>query len=520
MDDLKKKIQGIVDIYISGDSTKAESLCKDIISKEPNIVFLHNLLGLIYVAQNKYNLALESYYKGLKIDPQNSQIFNNLGLLYSHDIPDNKKAEEYFKKSINLDPNLPESYNNLGSLYKSIDKFEEAIQYFEMAIKKNKNFFQAYHNLGTAYKAKGDFYKAEENLKKAIKINPGHTNTHRTLSGLIKYNKDTDHLTQLEKLYLKIDSKNVENKSNIAFALGKAYEDIEDFDKSFYFYNEGNNLYKKKINYLFKTDEESFYNTKKIFHKSIFEKYKNTGSKNKMPIFILGMPRSGTTLVEQILSSHKEVYGCGELDFINEIVNRKFGNNSLDLFFKNIVNFDESEFENLGDEYINKIKKIASNKIKATDKLPINFFWIGLIKLILPNSRVIHCFRNSRDNCFSIYKNHFPKGKINYSYDLNNIVNYYNLYNDLMIYWNKILPGFILNIKYEDIINNTENKVHEMLNFCNLKWDNNCLNFYKNKRIIKTASDVQVRSKIYNSSIDIWKKYKKNLDTYLNKLNV
>ena len=518
MNDLKKKIQAIVDIYMSGDSFKAEALCKDIMLKEPKIVFLHNLLGLIYVAQKKIILAIKSYEKGLEIDPKNSLIYNNLGLLFSHDLPDNKKAEEYFKKSILLNPNMPEAYNNLGSLYKSIDKPDEAIKYFNKSIEVNKEFFQAYHNLGTVYKSTGEFNKAKDNIKKAIKIYPKHTNSHRTLSGLIKYSKDEVHLGQLEKLFLEINDKDIENKTNIAFSLGKAYEDIKDYSKSFNYYNQGNNFYKKIINYSINDDKNIFKNTKNTFNKKLFDNFKNNGSDDDSVIFILGMPRSGSTLVEQILSNHKQVFGCGELDLINEIIFKKFGNNNLNIFFENIVDFNKKEFFNLGNEYVKKIKKISKNSIKATDKLPINFFWIGMIKLILPNSKIIHCFRDPKDNCFSIYKNHFPKGKINYSYDLESIVEYYNLYTDLMKYWNNLFPGSIFNIKYEELVNETKDEVRSMLNFCNLEWDNNCLNFYNSKRIIKTASDVQVRNKIYSSSINLWKNYKNNLEIYFNKL--
>ena len=519
MNDLKKKIQAIVDIYMSGDSFKAEALCKDIMLKEPKIVFLYNLLGLIYVSQKKIPLAIESYEKGLEIDPKNPLIYNNLGLLFSHDLPDNKKAEEYFKKSILLNPNMPEAYNNLGSLYKSIDKFDEAIKYFNKSIEVNKEFFQAYHNLGTIYKSTGEFNKAKNNLKKAIGINPKHTNSHRTLSGLIKYSEDEVHLNQLENLFLEVKDSDIENKTNIAFSLGKAYEDMKDYSKSFNYYSQGNDLYKKLTNYSISEDKNFFKDIKNTFNNELFSKFKNNGSNDDSVIFILGMPRSGSTLIEQILSNHEKVFGCGELDLISKIIFKRFGNNDLNLFFENVVSFNKNEFLNLGEEYIKKIKIISKNSIKATDKLPINFFWIGMIKLILPNSKIVHCYRDPKDNCFSIYKNHFPKGKINYSYDLKNIVEYYNLYNDLMKHWNNFFSDSIFNIKYEDLINKTEENVRDMLNFCNLKWDTKCLNFHNNTRIIKTASDVQVRNKIYSSSVGIWKNYKNNLEIYFNKLN-
>ena len=165
------------------------------------------------------------------------------------------------------------------------------------------------------------------------------------------------------------------------------------------------------------------------------------------------------------------------------------------------------------------MKRISNNSTRYTDKLPENFFWIGFIKLILPKSKIIHCSRNSKDNCLSLFKNHFPTGRMDYAYDLNKIVEYYNLYQDLMQHWHQTLPNFVYNIKYENLISNTETEIRKLLNFCNLTWSDKCLNFHDNERIVKTASDVQARSKIYSSSINSWKKYEKYLKNYFLKFN-
>ena len=172
----------------------------------------------------------------------------------------------------------------------------------------------------------------------------------------------------------------------------------------------------------------------------------------------------------------------------------------------------------IGKDYVQKIKSISNNSERSTDKLPINFFSVGFIKIILPNSRIIHCYRDSKDNCSSIFKTHFASGRVNFAYDLNEIVQYYNLYNDLMIYWNKVLPNFIYNIKYENLIFHTEPTIKNLVKFCNLKWDNACLNFHNNNRPIQTASDTQARNKIYKDSINSWKNYEKYLRKYLVKI--
>ena len=236
----------------------------------------------------------------------------------------------------------------------------------------------------------------------------------------------------------------------------------------------------------------------------MFDKYKNTWiSHDYSPIFVIGMPRSSTTLVEQILSNHSKVYGAEEVEFIPNLAREKF---------------DECDLQKIGEEYVNKMKNISSNSDRTTDKLPANFLYVGFIKLILPRSKIIHCYRNSKDNCLSIFKNQFSSKKIKFAYDMNEIVSYYSLYENLMNYWKTTLPNFIYEIKYENLVLDTKNEIKNLLLNCDLDWSNNCLNFHNNNRPVKSASDTQIRSKIYNSSINSWKNYEKHLNKYFNKL--
>ena len=232
------------------------------------------------------------------------------------------------------------------------------------------------------------------------------------------------------------------------------------------------------------------------------------------------MPRSGTTLLEQILASHSKVFGADEVLFIPKLINKYFNQNNINLFLQGKFNFEKSNLKKMGEEYIMLMNALSKNSKRTTDKLPANFLNIGLIKLILPKSKIIHCYRNPKDNIFSIFKNHFPGNKITFASDLRETVAYYNLYSDLMKFWNNLLPDFVLNIKYENLINNTEHEVRRILNFCDLDWENSCLKFYDTKRPVKSASDTQVRNKIYTSSINLWKKYEKFLNKYYDKLDV
>ena len=285
--------------------------------------------------------------------------------------------------------------------------------------------------------------------------------------------------------------------------MGKAYEDTKNFEQSFIHYKEANLLQRKKIDFSLKLEEEKFKEIKNIYNKKLFDKYKNCGCADYSPIFVIGMPRSCTTLVEQILSSHSKVYGAEEVEFIPNLIKKKF---------------DKDNLKKIGEEYIAKMKDISNNSERTTDKLPINFLHVGFIKLILPKSKIIHCYRNPKDNCLSIYKTHFISGKVKFAYQLDEMVEYYNLYRDLMNHWNNLLPNFIFNIKYENLVNNPESEIKNLVENCNLNWDNKCLNFHNNKRPIKTASDTQARTKIYKSSINSWRNYEKYLNEYFIKL--
>ncbi len=517
MENLKIKIQLVVDLYRLRDFVKAEGICNQLISENPKNVFLYNLLGLILVGQDKIDDALNCYQKGIDLDQNNAMIYNNIALLYTNNKFDNKKAEYFYNKSIKANPINPEAYNNLGTLYKSVDRFEEAINCFKKAIDNNSKFVQAYHNLGNIYITVGKISEAKKTLFEAISVDPYYTNSHRTLSRLVKYNKEDDHFKKLKKINNEKNIK-ISDKINIAFALGKAYEDMNDYKNSFKMYQEANTLHDERIKYSIVRDKNRFKNIKNIFHKELFEKFRNTGFLNSSPIFILGMPRSGTSLVEQILSSHSEVFGAGERIIIVKLLQKYFGEKNLSLFFEDDKNFNKDLFSIIGKEYVSAIKNISDNSARFTDKLPENFFWIGLIKLILPNAKILHCSRDPRDNCFSLFKNYFPNNSLDYSYNLHNVVEYYNLYYDLMNYWKNLFPKFIFEVKYENLVSNTEKEIRSMLNFCDLQWDNKCLDFYKNKRAVKTASDVQARNKIYSSSINLWKKYENFFKLYFDKL--
>ena len=513
---LQKEIEKLLNLYNSKKLFKAESLNRKLIQNYPNVVILYNILGLILTEQDRINEAIEIYEKGIEINPEYAMIYNNLGTIYKSRA-EYKKAEYYYKKSINLDNKISEPHNNLGSLYLAINEIKKAELSFKRSLAINSKFYISYYNLGILYKNIGKFKEAKDYLLKSIELNTNFYSAHRTLSQLIKYRKNDDHLDLLKKIYYN-SKKNNEQSSDIIFALGKALEDLKDYENSFKYYDEANNLRRKQINFSINKEKSEFDNIKKIFDENLFNKYYNSGNLNSSAIFIVGMPRSGTTLVEQIISSHPKVFGGDEVYFLPDLIKNNFYIKQGELLSKQNINIKKEDLKAIGQKYINDLMKISNKSEKVTDKLPINFKWIGLIKLMLPNSIIIHCARNSKDNCLSIFKNFFVNKSLNFAYNLDEIVNFYNLYHNLMKHWKKILPKFIIDIEYEQIIENPEQQIRILLEKCNLSWNKNCLKFYENKRPIKTASDIQARKKIYKSSVNSWINYKKNLQNSFQKL--
>jgi hypothetical protein len=231
------------------------------------------------------------------------------------------------------------------------------------------------------------------------------------------------------------------------------------------------------------------------------------------------MPRSGTSLVEQIISSHPDVFGGGELSYLANSINKHFNYVDPLVFFGSVRNEKGSNFYKIGQDYIELVNNFSQDKKYFTDKMPVNFRLIGFIKIALPDAKVIHCQRIAQDTCLSIFKNYFGKDVMPWAYNQQELNLYYKNYRKLMDYWNKILPNFIYNVSYENLTNNQEEESKKLIKYCGLDWHESCLNFYKNKRSVSTASANQVRQNIYTSSINTWKNYEGHLIELFNGLN-
>ncbi len=504
--DLKSEISILVKRFENGRFKDVIDKSIILLKKNDND-FLWNLLGLSFQKINKLNKSIDCFENAINLNSKNFSAFNNIGLSYKK-IKKYSKAEEYLLKSLELNPNYINALVNMGNIKNDTCFFDEALKYYKKALSLNKKLPLIYFNISNVYQTINDIENAKKYLNKAISIDETFTMADQKLSKFENYTNNNAHLkNMIEKLEL--NNLNNNQKVYLYFALSKAYKDLKNYDQSFYYLNLGNKLQRQLLSFdinFYKSFSEKI---KSIFSKINFNDYKKNGN-GKNYIFIIGMPRSGTTLIEKIISTHSTVSTISESNFIPE---KTFKNVNKD--FEEIKKFLNSNLENDYKEFLKSFN--IKNKI-IIDKTLTNFWYLGFIKSFFPNSKIIHISRNPKDNCLSIYENLFdvPEG---WNSNEEELAEYYSIYQDMMKYWNEIFNKTILNVEYEDLIMNSENKIKEIIKYCDLSWENECLNFYNNNNPIKTISVNQANKPIYKSSINKFKIFEKHLNTLFSKLN-
>jgi len=504
-----KKIESNIQILLNlFNATKYDLVIpksKKLIREFPEYLILYNILGSAYQNTGRLSLAQDIFLKGYKMEPNNIAIMNNLANVYKN-IGKIDLSENLFKKIIKKKPDYINAYINLGNLKRDNNDFKEAINLYKDALNINDEMPVILYSLALAYQGIGKFDLAIDYARKTLLIDRKFTRADILISQSTKYTVNNEHFIEMNLKINNLELKESE-KVNLLFALAKANEDLGLIEQSFNNLDLGNKINRKLIN--FNLDEEvSFYKKiKEVFHNIKTEKISDQNLFNKNIIFILGMPRSGTSLVEQIISSHSNVFGAGELPQLSKIINDNllFENTLSQEKIDNLLT-NESYRNQLREIYYAYLQRFKAKQAFITDKAPLNFRWIGLIKILFPNSKIIHCSRAPKDNCLSLYKNFF-EGGLNFSYNQKELGAYYKLYQDLMEFWNTKFTDSIYEAKYEQIIDSQQDEIKKIIKFCDLPWEENCLLFDKNVTPIKTMSTAQARQKIYKSSLNSFDKF-------------
>ena len=502
---LNQEIQILINRYKQGDYKNVLKKCSTLLKENPRNDFLWNLSGLSFQQIGNNKDAITSFQNAINHNQKNHSAKNNLAISYKN-INEYSKATKLLKELIEEYPNYINAYTNLANLQNETYFFDEALINFNKALDINKNSPEIHLNISNVFQSLNKIDEAKNHLNQALKINKNFTIADRNLSLLNSY-KNGENENHLKTMLDKLDNSEYSdtNKIFLNFGLGKAFEDRKDYNNSFKHFELGNNLkYKKTKNFIKKFQKKS-HDIKKYFKELNLNEIPKFKDEGKM-IFITGLPRSGTTLLEKIISSHSKVESISEVGFIfREITGSIFSDNIID---ENKINSFINQ--NLEKKFNNFLKSYNVKSNYIIDKSLNNFWYIGFIKIFFPNSKIIHSFRNPKDNCLSIYKNLFPTND-SWLYSQEDLGEYYLIYNDLMKFWNEIFEGGIYNCKYEELINDHTNKTKEIIKFCSLDWEENCLNHQDNKNPIKTLSINQANQKVYKTSINSSKFYENKL---------
>ena len=499
----------------------------------------HYNLGKAYLDQQKHHLALAAFSKAVKLQsnyadalflqantriqlgaiaeaqlgyeqviklaPGNFEAHNNLGSALQ-ELGNSEAAINHHKAAIALNPTFELAYLNLAYALVSLERNEEALGIYEDCLK-HCSSAKLYQNLGITLQQIGRMKDAQQAYLQAINIDPAMGSAYRHLAEITKVGGTGDiDISATVKAAFDVQGMDEDARKHLSFAWAKVNDGQKNYPEAFAAYKQGNDLKRKQHTYSKGTSNKLFETITSAYDEAFLSNTSNSNLSEDKPIFILGMPRSGTTLVEQIISSHSDVTGAGELVYMGD--QAKLFKGGQVAFHKRFPSMGVDQWEKIAQAYLTGLNSYDEGKPRITDKMPHNFLNIGMISKLLPNAKIIHCKRNPVANCLSIYKTYFgAKNSHLYAYNLKELAHYHNLYEDLMAHWRKVLPNRFYEVSYEKLTSNQEQESRQLIQYCGLEWQDACLDFYKTDRKVKTASALQVRQPMHNQSVGLWKRY-------------
>lgn len=494
---------------------KAIAHFRKALSLDPKYAAAHTQLGLAYIATNRDSAAVESLTKSVTLAPDPA-IFTHLGLTQFR-LENFDEAIAAFSQALALKPNNPDILCHLASSEVKRGQLDQAEQLYTAAIEGGDKRAATYFALAGVLRSLGKRHEAVQNYRWAIKANPDFAVAHRMIAFSEKYTEDNDDITAIRTAHTRAEP-GTPARMNLGFALGKVEEDLGHYGEAFTHIAEANRLHRQTISYDAYQSRHWAEATIDLFDAGLFARNAASGAPDKGPLFILGMPRSGTSLTEQILATHPAIYGAGEMRLISDILEEAGLTDPAMMFSDKITTLAPDRFADMGRTYLSRTKHFSPEATFITNKMPGNFWRVGIIKLMLPNARILHCRRNPLDNCLSIFKNYFAVGGLNYAYDLGELGTYYRLYQRLMEHWHRVLPGQIYDLDYEMMVADQEGESRRLLAWLGLEWDADVLDFHQSERPVRTASAVQVRRPIYSDSVRIAERYGEALNPLIEAL--
>jgi len=488
--------KGIV-LHREGKLAEAEQIYLKVLAEVPRHADANHLLGVLRHQQNRTREAITLLEAALKEQPDAPDMLSNYaGMLKTVGLGD--EAFAVYEKVLAIAPNHPGALNGRGAVLLDRNRYDEALTAYDAALAADPGFVVALANRGRALQFMGRFDEARADLERALAMEPLRTGIYLDY---VETNtiKPGDTLPERMAALLQRTDLPPLGRIQMEFALAKAHDDLGEERRGFEHLIKGNALKRSLVSYDEAASARFFDRIMEVFTPELMrQKTKLKGDPSNRPIFILGMMRSGSTLIEQILASHPKVHGGGELTAFIEGAGRAEGGLAYPEF---VPGLDKAALKDRAARYLEAVEVAAPGAERVTDKMPSNFLWAGLIHLVFPNAVILHTVRDPLDTCVSCFSKLFLEDHP-HTYDLAELGRFYRRYEELMTHWHKVLPkGRILDVRYEDVVADLEGQTRRILKHCGLPWDKHCLSFHANKRPIRTASVAQVRQPLYGNAV-------------------
>jgi len=518
--DVSSLFQQAVNIHLAGDLAGAEHLYRELLKRQPDHADALKNLGVIALSHGKPDSAIAFLVRAIALTPDDAAAYSNLGAVYRGK-REYGRAVACYRHAIAIDPAFAEAWNNLGVALRRMKEPLEAEYAFRKALTLKGDYADALINLGILLRERGERGEAKTLMEQAVRLNPKSVAAHCHLFEL--QNGDSKHELFESLVAMRGLKLNLDDAVMLEATIGKAFDRTGDYDNAFECIRTSNELNKRRpLSIEPLRDQLHYMDELEELQENFFADRKGWGNPSEVPVFVVGMPRSGTTLTEQIIASHPEASGVGELHDIEEASRLVFvgdsGRGGARSLKDKASSIDASRASQLADSYLHSLFKHAGSRerVRIVDKNPFNFRYLWLISLMYPNARVVHCRRDPRDSCLSCYS----QLQASFFNDLEELGRYYLAYDRLMRHWKRVLPTRMLELQYEELVSSPESQIRKLIDFVGLPWDQSCLHFHERKQSIQTPSAEQVRRGVYTSSVGRWKNYEPHLAPLIKALGV
>jgi tetratricopeptide (TPR) repeat protein len=480
--------------------------------------------GLVNIRLDRLADALDSYDKALNLKPGSVEAWTGRGNVFLK-MKRNEDAFASLGRALELQPEHAPAWHDRGIVLTEFGRYDEALASYEKALTIKPDMAAAYNSKGHLLMVLGRMKEASDAFRKSVELEPEVGFLYYNLAELKKFKSDDPDLATMVALAAKKTTLSKKDRMLLDFALGKAFSDIRDYRRAFQHLLAGNAAERSAIKYDEADSISLFDNIENIFTNQLIAAKSGFGEPSRRPIFVIGMPRSGSTLLEQVLASHPAVEGIGEVgalaDAMNNVTDKVLGPDGNPLPYPaNVPMLNDSTIKSIGENYIGQLAALAQHGQRVTDKMLANYLYAGLIHLVLPNAVILHTVRDPVDTCISCFSKWFSTAQP-YTYELAELGRYYTRYRQLMEHWRRVLPpGRILDVQYEEVVADLEGQARRIISHCGLPWDDRCLSFHKTDRPVWTGSVSQVRQPIYNHSVGRWRVYEEFLTPLLKELGI